>query len=559
MGNINVFLRERLVEISAKRIYIAPNIEEKKLNNAIGAFDYAGKPGNVVAVYDDTLLGSAKEGLLFTGEQVIYRPLLGKPQRFPYSDLLSAQYLEVPIEGKAGKVDKLVRLSQVNGASIDIRGAYLNLPPLADILQQAISNFENHQEEAQSIPIEDMAESLKVAYVKIAVNAAYENRQELGHKVFAELMLLTTRLNLNEESRMAVRVYIAASDQRELVEKLVADLDHACPDGQIHLVHVSLVKELINLHHCMTGRYRDQFAFLDLHQQLFSVTEADVELVVLAIKSEHDMLKEDVTDDQLTETMKLLSAKAAAVGTPLAAVYLSGSVIGMSAAGMTSGLATLGLGGILGLSSMATGIGVAVLIGVGTYAGIRKLTGANELTRFKRRGLMLAEVIKQTQLTLSLLVSDINSVTLRLNDQIKMHGAQSDKIEKLMRLMTQLTGAGKVLNERSEAAQSSATKLSCARYLDEERVRSLTRDPTRQELGEWIISHYEPHMVQETKDETTVEVERLVLKADYGVRELEDLAQSFQAIGYFSVSDVVAGKVTDLASKATRGISNLWS
>ncbi|WP_164270555.1 hypothetical protein [Stenotrophomonas sp. B1-1] len=559
MGNINVFLRERLVEISAKRIYIAPNIEEKKLNNAIGAFDYAGKPGNVVAVYDDTLLGSAKEGLLFTGEQVIYRPLLGKPQRFPYSDLLSAQYLEVPIEGKAGKVDKLVRLSQINGASIDIRGAYLNLPPLADILQQAISNFENHQEEAQSIPIEDMAESLKVAYLKIAVNAAYENRQELGHKVFAELMLLMTRLNLSEESRMAVRVYIAASDQRELVEKLVADLEHACPDGQIHLVHVSLVKELINLNHCMTGRYRDQFAFLDLHQQLFRVSAADIELVVLAIKSEHDMLKEDVTDDQLTETMKLLSAKAAAVGTPLAAVYLSGSVIGMSAAGMTSGLATLGLGGILGLSSMATGIGVAVLIGVGTYAGIRKLTGANELTRFKRRGLMLAEVIKQTQLTLSLLVSDINSVTLRLNDQIKMHGAQSDKIEKLMRLMTQLTGAGKVLNERSEAAQSSATKLSCARYLDEERVRSLTRDPTRQELGEWIISHYEPRMVQETKDETTVEVERLVLKADYGVRELEDLAQSFQAIGYFSVSDVVAGKVTDLASKATRGISNLWS
>ncbi|WP_340572496.1 hypothetical protein [Stenotrophomonas sp. G106K1] len=79
MGNIKAFFRERLVDISTKRIYIAPNIEEKKLNNAIGAFGYAGRPGNVVAVYDDTLLGNAKEGLFFTGEQVIYRPPMGKP------------------------------------------------------------------------------------------------------------------------------------------------------------------------------------------------------------------------------------------------------------------------------------------------------------------------------------------------------------------------------------------------------------------------------------------------------------------------------------------------
>lgn len=44
MSNINVFLREHFVDISKKRIYFAPNIEEKKLNNEIGAFDCPGKP-----------------------------------------------------------------------------------------------------------------------------------------------------------------------------------------------------------------------------------------------------------------------------------------------------------------------------------------------------------------------------------------------------------------------------------------------------------------------------------------------------------------------------------
>lgn len=559
MGNINAFLRERLADISAKRVYIAPNIDEKKLNNAIGAFAYTGKPGNVVALYDDSLLGGSKEGLLFTGEQVIVRSLMATPVALPYAELASAEYLEVAVAAKPGKVDKLVRITRNGGSSVDVRGAFLNLQALADVLQQAITDFDDHQEEAQSIPIEDMAEELKVAYVKVAVNMAYEGKQELGHKAFAELMLLMTRLHLASDSRLAVRVYIATGERQEAVSTLIGTLDAHCPDGQAHSVHVSLVKELINLHHCMTGRYTQQFPFLDQHRQLLKVSDADLELVEFAIKSEHDMLREDVSDDQLTETMKLLSAKAAAVGTPLAAVYLSGSVIGMSAAGMTSGLATLGLGGILGLSSMATGIGVAVLLGVGTYAGIRKLTGANELTRSKRRGLMLAEVIKQTQVTLSLLVSDINSVTLRLNEQILAHGAQSEQIAKLMRLMTQLTGAGKVLNERSQAAQSSATRLSCARFLDEDRVRYLTRDATRQELGDWIIGHYEPRLIQESKDDKTIETEKLALKESYEVRELEELAQAFQAIGYFNVSDVVAGKMTDLASKATRGLTGLLS
>ncbi|MCY1249224.1 hypothetical protein D9M72_627380 [compost metagenome] len=90
-------------------------------------------------------------------------------------------------------------------------------------------------------------------------------------------------------------------------------------------------------------------------------------------------------------------------------------------------------------------------------------------------------------------------------------------------------------------------------------MRYLTRDATRQELGDWIIGHYEPRLIQESKDDKTIETEKLALKESYEVRELEELAQAFQAIGYFNVSDVVAGKMTDLASKAIRGLTGLLS
>ena len=66
MTNVNVFLRENLGSVSGK-ISIAPQIDEKKLNNAVKSFAFSGNPSTVIALLDNTLLGSGKDGLLFTG------------------------------------------------------------------------------------------------------------------------------------------------------------------------------------------------------------------------------------------------------------------------------------------------------------------------------------------------------------------------------------------------------------------------------------------------------------------------------------------------------------
>jgi len=63
-----------------------------------------------------------------------------------------------------------------------------------------------------------------------------------------------------------------------------------------------------------------------------------------------------------------VAAGLASVGVPVTAVAVSGSVFGLSAAGVTSGLAALGLG--LG---MVPGLGVAIGIGVASYLGIKWL------------------------------------------------------------------------------------------------------------------------------------------------------------------------------------------
>jgi predicted protein tyrosine phosphatase len=560
MQNINTYLRENLGSVSAKRIFVAPNIDEKKLNNAIKSYSYKGSPNNVIAIFDNTLFCSGKDGLIFTGEQIISRPSFSESTYTEYTSILKINLLENSIGNKKENPDHSIEIIKKDGNTVIIKDLLdCDYKILVNILQKVITDFKEYKEEKQIISINEMDESVKISYVKSMINMAYDNDDVIDDKEFAEILLLMTRLDLSPDSRFSLRAYMVSTDELTPLEQLLAQIDRECPDGQIKSLHISLTKDMINLFFCIGGHSIKDFAFLQKNRSLLKITDEEIELAVMAIQNDHNMLKDDVTDDQIVSALKALSAKAAAVGTPLAAVYLSGSVIGMSAAGITSGLATLGMGGLLGLSSMATGIGVAVLIGVGAYTGVRKLTGANELTRSKRRELMLNEVIKQTQSTISLLIQDINYITVKLNKYIKFHGTQDSQIKKLMSLMSKMTGAGTVLTNKSNSAQSSATKLRCAQFLDENKLKSLTREPTKAELYEFIRSFYEEKTFTQEKDGQLNEVTKLAIKHGFTTTELENLARAFEATGYFNVTDVLKGTAVDVASKAKDKFSGLFS
>lgn len=561
MTNVNVYLRENLGCISSN-IHVAPQISEKKLNNAIKSFGFSGNPSTIVALYDNTLFGSAKEGVLFTGEQLIYRRVLSDPISVPFATIASVEYVEKVTGSKDDKIEKSLLICLKESADLSITGLMgCDYRKFAEILKACIQDFSEFKEERQLIPIDELDESLKVAYVQAVINMAYDNDQVIDDKEFAEVLQLMTRLNLSSETRFTLRAYMASIDEQIPLSVLLERIQNNSPVGQLKALHVSLVKDMINLYYSTGGRDISQFGFLQKNRELLKVSDEEIELAVMAIKNDYDMLREDLTDDQIVSALKLLSAKAAAVGTPLAAVYLSGSVVGMSAAGITSGLASLGMGGLLGMSGMVTGIGVAVLIGVGAYTGVRKLTGANELTRFKRRELMLNEVIKQTQLTIALVMKDINFVTVKLNEYIQAHGAQDAKIKQLVGLMAQMTGAGAVLTEKTDLAQAGATKLRCAQFLDESKLRSLTHEPTKAELYDLIMGFYEERsvVVAENEDGEQKTELKLCIKRDRSTRQLESLAQAFDAIGYFRVGDVLLGTATEAVGKARDKLSGLFS
>jgi len=532
MKNINLFIKDNVKDIG-KDVYIAPEIPEKKLNNAIKAFRCESFYESILAIQDGTLFGSSKEGFVFTGEKMIHH----KHGEFIYSEIESIDYIkDVKIDDKGKEKTKEYILISKNGKEYKFENLLgINEEKLANFLNTIITEFEEYKEEDQLKQMADMPNELKVAYLKIIINMTFIDDEKIDEKELAELFLLMTRLELDKESRFTVRAYISEISHTniEAIEDLLKIIKNNSEVSHYQSLMISLAKDLINVYFSTNDTTNRNFLFLDEHKKLFELSDAEIDLAYDTVENDYKLLKEDLDDDAITRNAKELASKAAAAGAPLAAVYISGSVIGMSAAGITSGLATLGMG-----MGMTGGLAVIGIIGVLSYKGVKHLTGANELDKYKTRELMLHDVIKQTQKTISLIIDDVNYIVQKLNDTILNHSEQTEKIKKLTQMVAQFQGALKSVDNKSGLYQNSVNRLQCPKILDNERFKSLTENINTKPYYDLVIKNYEPQVIEGN--------EELILKENIQTEVLDKMAEIFKALGYFDMDNILKSKASGL-------------
>ncbi|MDL0113772.1 hypothetical protein NYG88_00500 [Campylobacter felis] len=546
----NIFIKEHIKVVEG--ILIAPDIPEKKLNNAIKAFECEDSMSSIIALYDSTLFGSAKEGIVFTGEKMLIKTssvLIS----IEYKEISKAEYFEVVEQVKADKTRTSKGIKIFKGEEVvelkdtDVSPAIHK--PLELFLNKLIVECSEFKEVNLLQPLEEMPSVLKNAYVKILINMAFDNDGEIDEKELAEIMFLMGRISIDDEGRFELRSYIAEIGISAIsTQDLLTIIKDNAEAAHYEAIMISLVKDIFSIHASTTlsteegsiiqVSYPD---FLQKHKEIFGLSTDKIELARIAVENDFKILYENVDDDKIKQAAKDLAAKAASVGAPIGAIYLSGSVMGLSAAGMTSGLASLGMGGMLGLSSMATGIGVAVLIGVGVYQGVKYLTSNNELSKYKTRELMLHEVIKQTQKSISLMIGDINIIVKKLNDAIVRHKDDRDDIEKLSKILSKLQGAMKQMNSKSNQCVNMEAALQCPQTLDIFRIKSLANEPTKKEIYAFITSCYEEKEQNGTQ--------QLVRKRNLSTDTLEKLGDILQGIGYFSATNNAKSAIGSLLGK----------
>ncbi len=144
-------------------------------------------------------------------------------------------------------------------------------------------------------------------------------------------------------------------------------------------------------------------------QRILRISDEQYEAMEAFVSKAKKIRDRGVDDNYAADLLKTGAAGLTAVGVPIAAVYFSGSVIGLSAAGITSGLAALGLG--LG---MVPGIGVAIIVGVGIFCAARWLLDPGNTRKKEQlkaeRDLRAQKVIKNLQETINLLTERIQKL-----------------------------------------------------------------------------------------------------------------------------------------------------
>lgn len=267
----------------------------------------------------------------------------------------------------------------------------------------------------------------KLAYCRILARLTLADAA-IDPREIANLYLFATTIQLEPEARTVLRSELTAHSLGGNTEEALADsaVGYAVAlQGQllaedVEAVFAALVRDLLRI------------ARADKHQSdeedrlIAKIAEvqfgADADTVIAATKTlvtaEEDFLAGKISTSQLETVTKDVLAKAAAFSAPIAAVSLAGSVSGLGAAGITSGLAALGFGGLLGLNPMTTGIGVAVLLGVGVYAGTRWVLGINEREREHRREHLIQQVLKNHQQAIGDLTQDIAQLAGRMEDYL---------------------------------------------------------------------------------------------------------------------------------------------
>lgn len=552
------YLQENMASLG-QRAYLSPEIPENKINNAIVSFKEDIDPNHVIALFDSTIFGNGKDGCLFLGEALYLKAAFGKTRTIYYEDLTDISLEETTNE--KGKVISNIYLSLSSQQNrINITDDLLNVPfedfvcLVEGIIELGESN-EQFKNTNQVTPLEQLDELTKITYTKIVINFIFDINNDITARQYVEIMSLTTRIEMSKESRREIRDYLNKQTSKIETLQLLKDLKNQLTESGYKVVGGSIIKDILHAFKINNSIHDwKENKFIRKVTGHFDFEDKKVNLLVEAIIHDEDILKNRKTDSEIKKSMKEIVTKAGAVGVPVAALYFSGSVIGLGATGITSGLATLGLGGILGLSGMATGIGAIVLLGIGTYQGLKKVTGISEVTNSKQRELMLQGIINNTQKTLNFLIEDINEITSDLVSEISKTNKNSEKINKLSTMLSLLSQGAQVNSVNQEESQKEEIITRLPKELNVGRLEELTDKPMLEPYREFVKSIYEENdkaIISEDNDEEQKLKKVWVLGETQTLPQLEHLEKIFETIGYNELSNAALASTKQSVKKIT--------
>ena len=596
--NIVQFLKENTPKLISSEVQVSPNISEGKLKSAIKSYANGISSEQVIVLHDSTLLKNAKEGLLFLGDRFYLKSSSEKPIMILYKDLLEIRInpQETKKRNKGKENLNVILTTKDEQYVLTEQLSKYEIEKFVKLIEGIISikSTQDFVDTSQIMPLSDMPEPYKLTYVKVLVNFIMSDKNRVDAIEYRELMSLVTRIHLNSEYRLKLREFIGSSEEkREETTSLLTILKEKANTIDFSIVQKSLFKDLLYLYKLKNDLSSwESNEFLTRLRHDFSIQIEEVELLCAAIKNDEDILKFRKNDADIIKSMKDIELKSSSIGMPLTAVYLSGSVVGLSTVSLTTGLAALGVGA-LGFAAMVPGIGLFALLGMGTYHGWKKFTNIDHVENNKQREYMLQKIIRNAQQTIDYLIEDINEISCRLVAAIQKGNENSEKINQLSDMLTMLSESARFSAEKQKESQKEQMLTRLPLTLSIDRLEELTSKVTHSEIREFILDCYKTEPAQEiaievlrktdqravlvdgvqvndgfskvhssndsaekiSEDYAKTQTQKLEINENLSLEDLENLQESFEKIGYF---ELTSGGVAEVTGSAKRIAKNLF-
>ncbi len=214
-------------------------------------------------------------------------------------------------------------------------------------------------------PLKDFAEIEKIAYLSLLASICYIDK-DFSEEEKKQLDLILIELDISKEGRASIysAVFNLRTEEKEKNIKLINDLNS------------TVLKYTLNSDWCLIGNTdsnfsEDEYIYIMNFAEKLEITKEQVDAIKMVQENLSTIKDISPKSEKVKKIIKESSSKLAGTGVPIAAIAASGSVFGLSASGITSGLAALG--GLVGGGMVAGAVIVVPTVAIAATYGVKKI------------------------------------------------------------------------------------------------------------------------------------------------------------------------------------------
>jgi uncharacterized tellurite resistance protein B-like protein len=221
------------------------------------------------------------------------------------------------------------------------------------------------QEEQKKHPLEEYSENEQIAYLSILSNVCYVDRK-FEDKEKRQLDTFLAQLKISDVGK--AKIYSSVFNLQH--EDKLANFEAIQNLGNTELKY-TLISDLCLLSLVDSKFTAEEYQYILGIGEVLGISQEQVD-AIRSIQENLDKIKcIPSNSERFKQVIKDSASTLARVGVPTGAIAVSGSVFGLSGAGITSGLAALGA--FVGGGMLAGAVIVVPAISLGAAYGVKKL------------------------------------------------------------------------------------------------------------------------------------------------------------------------------------------